>query len=55
MSKKIPNPNGKKGNKDHQDFMSMFLEKLKDLFGNSRKEFEVELQNAKKGTPMLQA
>jgi len=48
MDKKIPNPNGKKGNKDHQDLIDKLYEKLKDLFGNPRKEFKIKLPNGKK-------
>jgi len=48
MDKKIPNPNGKKGNKDHQDLIENIFQKLLKKFRRANKEYEVELPNGKK-------
>jgi len=48
MDKKIPNPNGKKGNKDHQNFIKELMRKLSLIFRKSKSEYEVKLQNGKK-------
>jgi len=48
MEKKIPNPNGKKGSKDHQDFIENIWKKLLKKFKKVKKEYEIEISNDKK-------
>jgi len=48
MEKKIPNPNGKKGNKDHQDCIENIFKKLLNKFTKVQKEFKIDLPNGKK-------
>jgi len=48
MSKKIPNPNGKKGNKDHQNLINEIIEYLFEKYGKSKSEKLIYLPNGKK-------
>jgi len=48
MSKKVPNPNGKKGNIDHQNLIEKILLLLQELFPNADKEGRINLENGKK-------
>jgi len=48
MAKKIPNPHGKKGKDDHQNYLKRLFDELFKKFGNSANEGPIDLLNGKK-------
>ncbi len=48
MEKKIPNPNGKKGNEDHQNFIIELFIKLSKKYKLADTEVSINIDNKKK-------
>jgi len=48
MDKKVPNPNGKKGNEDHQNLVKILIKKLSSNFIKVKTEYAIKLPNGKK-------
>jgi len=47
MDKKVPNPNGKKGNEDHQNLVKILIKKLSSNFIKVKTEYAIRLPNGK--------